>query len=177
MTDIAAPPALIAVEDVLWTPGAEWEEAIRHLAGRFARVVPLDADAILGLGSLEAQLAALEAWAQEAGADLDRELGRWFDEHLSMHVRPNPSVTRSVRAVAAARPLVAYSTLPPRVAEAIARHAGAWRSFAELVAPVRTTEELREVVRARGATLVIAPQELGDALEGVATSELAAAVR
>lgn len=128
---------LLFVEHVAWEPGGDWREALEHVAGRFARVAPLDVDAVLVQPGLVTQLEQLEAWAAGAGADLDRELGRWFDEHLSMHVRPDPTVTRAVRALAADAPLHLASALPPRVAEAIARHAGCWRSAARLHAPLR----------------------------------------
>ncbi|MCW2961631.1 MAG: hypothetical protein JWM90_2018 [Thermoleophilia bacterium] len=155
MTD-QQPPAIVFVEHVLWQPGEEWTLAVQHVADRFARAHPLDAAAVLAAPTLTDQLDALAAWAEGSGADLDRELGRWFDEHLSMHLRPNPAVTRAVRAIAAERPVHGCSALPPRVAEAIARHAGAWRSVAELHAPVRSTTALHAVIAASGATTVVA---------------------
>lgn len=150
---------LLFVEHVAWEPGDDWRSAIEHLAARFAKATPLDADAIHGHGGLPAQLDALNAWAAEAGVDLDRELGRWFDEHLSMHVRPDPAVTRTVRALASEAPLHLASALPPRVAEAIARHAGCWRSATDLHAPLRDADALSSTVVALGrdVRLVAAP--------------------
>jgi len=131
MTESAA-PAIVFVEHVLWTPGEDWHEAITHLAGRFARATPLDAPAVLGAGALHEQLVVLNTWASSASVDLDRELGRWLDEHLSMHLRPRPETTRAVRALAAVGSVHAASALPARAAEAIARHAGCWRSIETL---------------------------------------------
>ncbi len=141
---MTASPAssVVFVEHVLWEPGAAWTEALEHVAGRFARVKPLDVEAVRAAGALHEQLSYLTDWATAAGVDLDRELGRYLDEHLSMHVRPAPTITRAVRALAAAGPVHAVSALPPRAAESIARHAGCWRSFAELHADVRDADAL-----------------------------------
>ena len=125
------------LEHVLWEPDEAWDDALEHVAGRFARANPLDLEAIRSAGAFHEQVALLHAWASDAGVDLDRELGRWFDEHLAMHVRPAPTVTRAVRALAAQGTVHLASALPPRPAESIARHAGCWRSIAELHAELR----------------------------------------
>jgi hypothetical protein len=157
------PPALIVVEHVLWTPGAEWDAAVDHVAARFARASPIDVEAVRATGSLRAQVAALAAWSDAAGVDLDRELGRFLDEHLSMHVRPNPAVTRAVRALATTRPVHLASALPARAAEAIARHAGCWRSTAVLHAGLHEDGALDDAVASVGASAVYAaPGELRD---------------
>lgn len=148
-------PAILQLEHAVWTPGAEWRAALEHLASRFARVRPLDLDALEAAGPLAAQLELLDAWAATSSADVDRELGRFLDEHLALHVRPEPSVTRAVRALASERAVVLASALPPRPAEAIARHCGIWRSVAQLAASVRTAGALRELAEDRGAILVI----------------------
>ncbi len=137
---------VVFVEHVLWQPDDAWTEALEHVAGRFARVKELDLDAVRAAGALHEQVGYLADWADEAGVDLDRELGRYLDEHLSMHVRPAPTITRAVRALAVAGPVHAVSALPPRAAESIARHAGCWRSFAELHANVRDAASLGEVL-------------------------------
>ncbi|MEO6867082.1 MAG: hypothetical protein ABI200_03595 [Gaiellales bacterium] len=147
---------IIFIEHVLWQPGDDWDEALAHLASRFARVSPLDPDEVRAAGALHEQLGMLEAWASEAKVDLDRELGRWFDEHLAMYVRPAPTVTRAVRALAQAGTLHGASALPPRAAESIARHAGCFRSFSELHAPLRTADEVLAVVEREHAEQIIA---------------------
>ena len=148
--------SVVFVEHVLWEPDAAWTEALEHVAGRFARASPLDVDAVRAAGALHDQVSYLATWADAAGVDLDRELGRYLDEHLSMHVRPAPTVTRAVRALAVAGPVHAVSALPPRAAESIARHAGCWRSFAELHANVRDAAALAAVLDQVGMTDVIA---------------------
>jgi hypothetical protein len=149
-------PVIVFVEHVLWQPGTEWDAALDHVADRFARAAPLDVAAIRAAGALHEQLDALQSWADVAGADLDRELGRWFDEHLSMHVRPAPTVTRAVRSLAADGPVHLASALPARAAESIARHAGCWRSVAQLHAPLRSADSLAELVDSLDPNLVVA---------------------
>lgn len=137
---------LIFVEHVLWNPDDAWLEALEHMSGRFRRVSELDVDAVLAAGALHAQVTYLDAWAGDAGVDLDRELGRFLDEHLAMHVRPAPTITRAVRALAAEGPIHAASALPARAAESIARHAGCWRSFERLHADIRGIDGLDVVL-------------------------------
>jgi hypothetical protein len=149
-------PSIVFVEHVLWEPGDEWTELVDQLGERFARSSPLDADAVRAAGPLHAQLTQLQMWADEANVDLDRELGRWLDEHLSMHVRPAPAVTRAVRALAGTGRVHLVSALPARAAESITRHAGCWRSVAELHAAVRDEIALEAIVTELSPATVIA---------------------
>lgn len=144
-------PALLVVERHVHVPGEEWREAVEFVLGRFARVAPLDAEAVFNAGDFPAQIAALTAWSAPLDVDLDRELGRWYDEHLAMFVRPDTRVTRAIRAMAAERPVHAVSILPPRAAESLLRHAGAWRSIAELHG---STVDIDAVVAATGGELI-----------------------
>jgi hypothetical protein len=123
---------IIRVEGVLWQPGSDFDAGIDHLATRFARASPLDADAVRAAGDFALQHAMLRDWAASANVDLDRELGRFLDEHLSMHVRPAPKITRRVRALAAAGPVHALTALGPRCGESVLRHAGCWRAITHL---------------------------------------------
>ncbi len=137
MTDTTAAQAVaVRVEHVIWQPGSEWDDAVDHVAARFARSSPVDLDAVRADSTFESQHAVLARWAAAAGVDLDRELGRFLDEHLAMHLRPDPKVTRAVRALAASGPVHAVSVLGPRSAESLLRHAGCWRSIATLHAGV-----------------------------------------
>lgn len=131
MTTTAA-KTVIRVEHVLWQPGSEWDAAVDHVAARFARSSPIDVEGVRATSTFEAQHDALVEWSVGAGVDLDRELGRFLDEHLSMHVRPDPAITRAVRAWAADGPVHAITVLGERCGESILRHAGCWRSIAQL---------------------------------------------
>lgn len=168
-------PALLFVEHVVWQPTDSWREALEHLASRFARVAPLDVDALLDGGAFHQQVAAVDDWAAAAGADPDRELGRWFDEHLSMHVRPAPTVTRAVRALAATGPVHAASALPPRAAESLLRHAGCWRSITELHGGVTSADRLDQLLTPLAPRTVIAAEPT-PLPAGLAATPLAAAV-
>lgn len=148
-------PTIVLVEHVAWQPGDEWSEALAHVANRFARIAPLDVDAVLASGDLRAQVDALRAWADSADADADRELGRWFDENLAMHVRPDPKVTRAVRALAASAPVHAASALGPRSAESLLRHAGCWRSIAELHPDLNGDDALADLAQRLGTNAVV----------------------
>jgi hypothetical protein len=148
-------PTIVLVEHVAWEPGSEWREALEHVAGRFARVAPLDVDAVLAAGELPAQVEELHRWAGRVDADVDRELGRWFDENLAMHVRPDPKVTRAVRARAAAGPLHAASALGARSAESLLRHAGCWRSIAELHPDLRGDDAVDQLAASLGTDAVV----------------------
>ena len=156
MTDSPAAPALLFIEHVLWTPAGAWSSAVDHLAARFARSSPLDPAAVRDAGELHDQLVFLDEWATAANVDLDRELGRYLDEHLSMHVRPDPATTRAVRALASTRPVHAVSALPPRAGESILRHAGCMRSIATVHPNVHDAAGLDELIREIGPSLLYA---------------------
>ncbi|MCW2928820.1 MAG: hypothetical protein JWM86_2788 [Thermoleophilia bacterium] len=147
---------IVFVEHVLWTPDDAWRDALEHLAGRFARVAALDVDEVLELDGFAAQVDAIATWAESTGADPERELGRWFDEHLSLHVRPAPTITRAVRALAAAGEVHLVSALPDRAAESITRHAGCWRSVASLTGDVRDAAALGAVLARHPGTALVA---------------------
>lgn len=153
----AATNTVVRVEHALWTPGSEWDAALEHIASRFARVSPLDLDSVRASGTFEAQHAALGAWAEQAGIDLDRELGRFLDEHLAMHVRPDPAVTRAIRARAVAGPVHAVTVLGERCGESILRHAGCWRSITRLHAGIAPGEVPAEL---EGANVVTTLDEV-----------------
>jgi phosphoglycolate phosphatase-like HAD superfamily hydrolase len=125
---------LVRLEGTLWLPGRLWELAVEHVATRFARVRPLDVAALpaaVDPAGLSAAMSALHEWA--AGDEAwQRELVRYFDEHLSMHVRPDPSLSRAVRALGRSTDLVAVSALPEPAARAVLEHAGLARAFADV---------------------------------------------
>lgn len=124
----------IRVEGTIWSPGRLWELALEHLAGRFARVRPLDLDSIPAANDAQSLAEAVEALQAWASGDVawQRELVRFFDEHISLHVRPDPSLSRDLRALGRRRHLVAVSALPEGAARAVLQHAGLVRAFAQV---------------------------------------------
>lgn len=151
------PTCIVMIDDIVWTPGREIDEAVRHLSTRFARSTPLDADAVLGAASSVAErMRMLGDWAEAAGVSLDRELGRFLDEHLSMFVRPDSSRARAVRGLASTHRIVAASALPPRAATSIALHAGVGRAIAAYEGDVLSSDHLTRIIAQSDAKLVIA---------------------
>lgn len=125
------PALLVQVESVLWNPGRGWPEALEHLARRFRRLRALDTATVAArseLPDLAPQLRELETWAGD-DIDLDRELGRYFDEHLPVHVRPDRSLNQTVRAAARQGRLVAFSSLPEAPLRSVLAHVGVLRAF------------------------------------------------
>ena len=123
------PVVQLRVETALWDPARGWPEAVRHVASRFARVRVLDADTLLVSGDLATQVRWLLEWA---GTDIDvnRELGRYFDEHLPVHVRPDRATNQRVRSLAREFDIEAVSALPPAPLESLLRHLGVYRNLA-----------------------------------------------
>jgi hypothetical protein len=166
-----ATPTLVFVEHVLWQPEPVWSAALDHVAARFARATPLDLDAIRAEPTFALQVAALTGWSQQASVDLDQQLGRWFDEHLSMYVRPTPAITRAVRSLATTCDIHFISALPARPAESIVRHAGCWRSAATLAGDAHTVDDIAEIVGRLGIERVIADAST-TVPEGISVSSL-----
>lgn len=134
MEQTSHPSAERALEGDLWTPGREWELAVADIAQRFARVRPLDPDAVLAAESFQHQIAALQDWA---GHDLDwsRDLTRFFDGHLSLYIKPDPAVSRSIRAHAAEHgPITIRTALPESAAWSLIHHLGIARSVGTITA-------------------------------------------
>lgn len=124
---------LVWLEGVLWIPSKEWDAAIHHISNRFARAHPLDSDDVLSLNDFHQQHKALTIWSHNAKVDLDRELGRFFDEHLAIYLRPDPGLTRRVRVRASNSSIEVITALGKRSAESILRHTGYWRSITKLI--------------------------------------------
>lgn len=128
------------VESVVWRPDSLWNDAVKHIATRFSRVRQLSDPALAdpeGLDPLALPIASLDAWA---GDDIDwrRELARYFDEHLSMHVRPSAPVARALRSAGSSATLIAVTRLPDAAARSLLLHAGVSRAVAEVRSLVPT---------------------------------------
>lgn len=128
-TTATRPVIQVRVETALWDPARGWPEAVRHVASRFARVRTMDADTLLASGDLATQVRWLLEWA---GTDIDvnRELGRYFDEHLPVHVRPDGATNQRIRSLAKDVEIEAVSALPPAPLESLLRHLGVFRNLA-----------------------------------------------
>lgn len=67
---------------------------------------------------------------------LDRELGRFVDEHASMHIHPNAKTNRVIRSLAQQHKLIVFSVMPTHVANSVLQHLGLKRSIDTVVGEV-----------------------------------------
>jgi phosphoglycolate phosphatase-like HAD superfamily hydrolase len=87
--------AVLFAEQGLAATDALWSEAVAHVARRLGRVKALDA-ASLPAGRRDG-LAALAAWGDGDVSTWQLELGRFFEEHIPIYVRPSPTLNAAVR--------------------------------------------------------------------------------
>ena len=171
--------AVILSERALGDTDGLFAAAVAHIARKLGRVKPLDADALPA--DRAGKLRALDEWA---GSDIDwrGELIRFYEDHIPLHLRPNPGLNAALRALQArgvrigcwsagpeeaARIVVHHLGLSRRV-EAIAAGGGeaAAQLAADLGAPaaetVAVTRDEGELAVAAGLGLTTAaPDELG----------------
>ncbi|HEX5248155.1 MAG TPA: hypothetical protein VFW14_00685 [Gaiellales bacterium] len=171
--------AVILSERALGDTDGLFAAAVAHIARKLGRVKPLDADALPA--DRAGKLRALDRWA---GSDIDwrGELIRFYEDHIPLHLRPNPGLNAALRVLQArgvrigcwsagpeeaGRIVVHHLGLSRRV-EAIAAGGGdaAAQLAAELGAPpaetVVVTLDEDELVVAAGLGLATAtPDELG----------------
>jgi hypothetical protein len=124
------------IESAVWQPGTLWACAMEHLAARFGRVRVLDVTTLpepdpTAADPLGPPIASLEAWSH-GEIEWARELARYFDDHLSLHVRPDTRVTRALRAAAQDGDLLAVTRLPIPAAESVLAHAGVRRAVSHV---------------------------------------------
>lgn len=122
----------VPIEGTLWKPEALWQAAVEHLSQRFGRVRSLDVDRVvqrLRDDSLAASVSELRQWAGD-DINLEGALGRYFDEHLPMHVRPQRALNQRIRTLRAeGQVLHAVTALPAAPAHSLLRHLGLAREF------------------------------------------------
>lgn len=171
--------AVILSERALGDTDGLFTAAVAHIARKLGRVKPLDAEALPA--DRPGMLDALDEWA---GSDIDwrGELIRFYEDHIPLHLRPNPGLNAALRALRArgvrigcwsagpeeaARIIVHHLGLSRRV-EAIAAGGGdaAAQLAADLGAPaaetVVVTRDDAELAVAAGLGLAtVAPDELG----------------
>jgi hypothetical protein len=89
--------AVILSERALGDTDGLFTAAVAHIARKLGRVKPLDADALPA--DRAGQLHALDQWA---GSDIDwrGELIRFYEDHIPLHLRPNPGLNAALRAQA-----------------------------------------------------------------------------
>ena len=120
--------AVIFADDALAPVDRLWEDAVAHLARRLGRAVALDpadvpADRIAALGYLE-------AWATGGAGSWRSEIARFYEDHIPIYVRPEPSLNAAVRQLAARGiRLAAWSPGPPEASLVVTHFLGLARRF------------------------------------------------
>jgi phosphoglycolate phosphatase-like HAD superfamily hydrolase len=169
--------AVILAEDAL-APGERlWDDAVGHLARKLGRVRPLD-PAMISSDRCRA-IGELEDWAGDEATSWRVELARYYEEHIPVYLRPDPSLNAVVRRLAASGVrLAAWSPGPPEVGAIVthflglSRHLEAERVEADPLGPVNLGAELGVEP---GETLVVSasPRVLAEAKHAGAQSAAA----
>jgi phosphoglycolate phosphatase-like HAD superfamily hydrolase len=114
--------AVILSERALGDTDGLFAAAVAHIARKLGRVKPLDAEALPA--DRAGLLRALDAWA---GSDIDwrGELIRFYEDHIPLHLRPNPGLNAALRALQARGVRIAcWSPGPEEAARIIVHHLG-----------------------------------------------------
>jgi phosphoglycolate phosphatase-like HAD superfamily hydrolase len=172
--------AVILSERALGDTDGLFAAAVAHIARKLGRVKPLDADELPA--DRAGTLHALDEWA---GSDIDwrGELTRFYEDHIPLHLRPNPGLNAALRTLQAREVRIGcWSAGPEAAVRIVVHHLGLSRRV-EAVAAGGGEAAARlaaELGAAPAETLVVTrdPGELAAAAElGLATAapdELAA---
>jgi phosphoglycolate phosphatase-like HAD superfamily hydrolase len=139
--------AVVFSEPALASTDRLFRDAVEHLARKLGRVKPLDAAAVPE--TRPEALAALSAWAGADVSTWERELARFYEEHLPVYLRPDPALNATIRALRAggvrlgawsAGPAQAFATLLHQLG--LSRRLDATLIDATPRAPLRLAAEL-----------------------------------
>jgi phosphoglycolate phosphatase-like HAD superfamily hydrolase len=124
--------AVILSERALGDTDGLFAAAVAHIARKLGRVKPLDADALPA--DRAAKLRALDEWA---GSDVDwrAELIRFYEDHIPLHLRPNPDLNAALRALQARGVRIGcWSAGPAEAARIVVHHLGLSRRVEAIAA-------------------------------------------
>jgi phosphoglycolate phosphatase-like HAD superfamily hydrolase len=124
--------AVILSERALGDTDGLFAAAVAHIARKLGRVKPLDADALPA--DRAGKLRALDEWA---GADIDwrGELIRFYEDHIPLHLRPNPGLNGALRALRARGVRIGcWSAGPDEAARIVVHHLGLSRGIEAIAA-------------------------------------------
>src|SRR5690349_22099363 len=122
--------AVILSERALGDTDGLFAAAVAHIARKLGRVKPLDADALPA--DRAGKLRALDDWA---GADIDwrGELIRFYEDHIPLHLRPNPGLNAALRSLQARGVRIGcWSDGPEEAARIVVHHLGLARRVEEI---------------------------------------------
>jgi phosphoglycolate phosphatase-like HAD superfamily hydrolase len=90
--------AVILSERALADTDDLFAAAVAHVARKLGRVKPLDPETLAG--GRAGTIRALDEWA---GSEIDwrAELGRFYEDHIPVHLRPNPALNAVLRGLQA----------------------------------------------------------------------------
>jgi phosphoglycolate phosphatase-like HAD superfamily hydrolase len=112
--------SVILAEDAL-APGTRmWRDAVDHLARKLGRVTPLDPSTISS-DRCEG-LVQLAAWAGGDVSSWELELARFYEEHIPVYMRPDPTLNSVIRRLSADGARVAAWSPGPAQVGAIVTH-------------------------------------------------------
>jgi phosphoglycolate phosphatase-like HAD superfamily hydrolase len=124
--------AVILSERALGDTDGLFAAAVAHIARKLGRVKPLDAGALPA--DRAGKLRALDEWA---GADIDwrGELIRFYEDHIPLHLRPNPGLNGALRALRARGVRIGcWSAGPDEAARIVVHHLGLSRGIEAIAA-------------------------------------------
>jgi phosphoglycolate phosphatase-like HAD superfamily hydrolase len=124
--------AVILSERALGDTDRLFTAAVAHIARKLGRVKPLDADALPA--DRAGKLQALDEWA---GADIDwrGELIRFYEDHIPLHLRPEPGLNAALRALQARGVRIGcWSDGPDEAARIVVHHLGLARRVEAIAA-------------------------------------------
>jgi phosphoglycolate phosphatase-like HAD superfamily hydrolase len=124
--------AVILSERALGDTDGLFRAAVAHIARKLGRVKPLAADALPA--DRAGQLRALDEWA---GSDVDwrGELIRFYEDHIPLHLRPNPGLNAALRALQARGVRIGcWSEGPEEAATIVVHHLGLARRVGAIAA-------------------------------------------
>ena len=116
---------LIVSERALSDADGLFAAAVEHVGRKLGRAKPLDLDALPS--SRAETVAALDAWA---GDDVDwrGELTRYYEDHIPLHLRPNPALNAALRQLGARGVRIGlWSPGPEEAARIVIHHVGLGR--------------------------------------------------
>jgi phosphoglycolate phosphatase-like HAD superfamily hydrolase len=100
--------------------------AVAHIARRLGRVKPID-PATLPQGRSQV-IAALDAWAGSEAETWRNELARFYEDHIPVHLRPDPALNAALRRLQAGGVrLACWSPGPEQAAGIVVHHLGLGR--------------------------------------------------
>jgi phosphoglycolate phosphatase-like HAD superfamily hydrolase len=91
---------VVFAEDALAPTAALWDASVAHVARKLGRVKPLDAGALPR--ERAAAIPALDHWAGGEVSTWRAEIGRFFEEHVPVYLRPDPALNATLRRLRAA---------------------------------------------------------------------------